>query len=498
MPLRKSGAIHVGVLAVMVAGLASGCNEAGSGTHPQDSGPNNPDASDAVLSPDLIKLSDVADQAPPPADQAPPPADQAPPPADQAPANDQVVRDSASEPAATDSRVSSPDVLALADLGADIKADAKVADVQGQPDLKPDLQPDTQPDIQRDLGTDTTAVPDAQPETEAGGGVAAVQLVGRFDLGAPPAASFGWSGSAMVARFQGTGAQLSLDGSPNQFAVIVDGVVSSTLKTTGSTSSYTVASGLAAGTHDLVLWKRTEGNQGENRYLGLTITGGQLAALPARPDRRIEIYGDSISAGYGIEGADQYCGFSQATENNYLAYGSVAARALGADMHAIVWSGIGMYRNYGVSGASSDAMPAVYARTLPNVTGSAWDFSSWQPHAVIINLGTNDASTNGDPGTPFRNAYLAFVRNLRQRYPNTFFVLTIGPMLDGANLTAIKGHLQAVIQTRASEGDTRMSFLEFPVQTGADGYGCDWHPSVATDAKMANLLVNELKTRLGW
>ena len=71
-------------------------------------------------------------------------------------------------------------------------------------------------------------------------------------------------------------------------------------------------------------------------------------------------------------------------------------------------------------------------------------------------------------------------------------------MLDGANLTAIKGHLQKVIATRSAEGDAKMSFLEFPVQQQADGYGCDWHPSPATNAKMATLLTAELKTRLGW
>jgi hypothetical protein len=127
-----------------------------------------------------------------------------------------------------------------------------------------------------------------------------------------------------------------------------------------------------------------------------------------------------------------------------------------------------------------------------------WAFDSWQPHAVVINLGTNDASTSGDPGTPYRTAYLDFVRTLRLKYPSAYFVLTIGPMLSGTGLAAIKGHLQAVIQTRLGEGDAQMSFLEFPEQTGADGYGCDWHPNAATNAKMATLLTAELKTRLGW
>jgi len=36
-----------------------------------------------------------------------------------------------------------------------------------------------------------------------------------------------------------------------------------------------------------------------------------------------------------------------------------------------------------------------------------------------------------------------------------------------------------------------MSFLEFPVQQQADGYGCDYHPSPATNVKMATLLTAE-------
>ena len=350
----------------------------------------------------------------------------------------------------------------------------------------------------RDAGTppDTDPASDGAADTV---GTATVRLQGRFDLADTTKPAFGWSGSAMIARFQGTGATLRIDGSPNQFAVVVDGAVSSkVLKVVSGTTQYALATGLAAGVHDVVVWKRTEGNQGENRFLGLDVAGGQLQVPPAAPDRRIEIYGDSISAGYGMDGAGPNCAFTPDTEDHYLTYGAISARELNADLHAMAWSGIGMYRNYGVSGASSDAMPAVYARTLASQSASVWDFSTWQPHVVVINLGTNDASSSGDPGTPYETAYLAFVRSLRQKYPDTFFVLTIGPMLDGSNLTAIKGHLQNVIKTRSSEGDSKMSFLEFPVQVAADGYGCDWHPSPSTNAKMATLLTAELKARLGW
>ena len=121
-----------------------------------------------------------------------------------------------------------------------------------------------------------------------------------------------------------------------------------------------------------MVWKRTEGSQGDNRFLGLDVVGGQLGAPPAAPDRRIEIYGDSISAGYGMDGKGPNCPYTPDTENHYLTYGALTARALSAELHTVAWSGIGMYRNYNVIGASPDAMPYVYARTLATKADSAW------------------------------------------------------------------------------------------------------------------------------
>jgi lysophospholipase L1-like esterase len=341
---------------------------------------------------------------------------------------------------------------------------------------------------------------DAGPDALSDGRAAepGVRLSGRFNLTDKSSPSFGWSDSAIFARFEGSGATLRMDGSPNQFQMVIDGTaLPSVLKIVSGTSQYQVATGLSAGTHELIVWKRTEGNQGDNRFLGLDVVGGQLLAASPAPDRRIEVYGDSITAGYGLDG--QNCsGYQQDKQNSYLTYAAVAARTLSAELHTVAWSGIGMYRNYNEPGPSTENMPAVYARISAIQKTNNWDFSTWQPHAVVVNLGTNDASTKGDPGAPYETNYLDFVRTLRQKYPDTFFVLTIGPMLSGDALTVIRNHIQNVIKTRAGEGDSKMSYLEFPTQSPSDGIGCDSHPNATTNAKMATALVGELKTRLGW
>lgn len=364
----------------------------------------------------------------------------------------------------------------------------------GTPDARPaDASPDG-------AAADTTPGNDTLPRPDgAATGPAAVQLVGRFDPYDSTPAKFGWVGSTMIARFNGTGATIQLDGSDDRYQVVIDGTVSSSVLKVTSSGKYQVAKGLPAGVHDLVVWRRSESNWSTASYLGLEIADGQLVAPPDRPGRRLEIFGDSITAGYGLDGAGPNCSMTQDNSNHYLTYAALASRSLSAELHAIAWSGIGMYRNYGEAAPKADSltMPKVYARIMPSVD-SAWDFASWQPHAVVINLGTNDFSTNGDPGAPYESAYLDFVRSLRKKYADAFFILAIGPMLDGSSLEGARKHLQSVITTRAGEGDSKMSYLEFPTQVQADGYGCDWHPSAKTNAKMADLLMAELKKQLSW
>lgn len=58
------------------------------------------------------------------------------------------------------------------------------------------------------------------------------------------------------------------------------------------------------------------------------------------PGRRILVIGDSFSAGFGnIAGAN--CSRSADDENALLAFPALAARALGAELQLLAWSGAG-------------------------------------------------------------------------------------------------------------------------------------------------------------
>ncbi|MBN1605643.1 MAG: endo-1,4-beta-glucanase [Polyangiaceae bacterium] len=307
-------------------------------------------------------------------------------------------------------------------------------------------------------------------------------------------ARYAWSGSGFVARFQGTGVSVRLEDDKNQHTVVLDGTLRDTLKTDGRREPYVLARGLAPGQHRLEVYRRTEALFGPTELVELLVDDGQLLEAPAAPERRVEVVGDSISAGYGNEGPNTSCPFSADTENHYASYGAVLARALGAELQTVAWSGRGVVKNY--NGEPGDPMPVLFERTLPEEQSSRWDFSR-VPQAVVVNLGTNDFSTEPDPSADtFVAAYRALLERVRSVYPSAFVLCTVGPMLGGEDLSrARRGIADAVRQRRAS-GDDRV--VAYEMQTPNPSPGCDWHPSTATHARMAEELGGELRRELGW
>jgi lysophospholipase L1-like esterase len=333
--------------------------------------------------------------------------------------------------------------------------------------------------------TDTTATTSTgEPPAEP-----AVHWVGRHDASDPGHVRLGWSGVGAVLRFTGTGASVRLDDNARFFTVLVDGAIQPTLATTPGEQSYPLASGLQDGEHTIELYRRTEGSFGPTVVLGFDLEGELLAPPPVQ--RRMEIIGDSITCGYGDEGVAP-CSFSAETENHYLTYGALAARALGAELSTVAWSGKGVVNNYGND--VFEPLPQIYDRLLAS-DPAPWDFS-WQPDVVVINLGTNDFSTDNDPPEDvFVPAYVDFLAHLRAVYPEAF-ILALAPSLYGAEVAMVAGYLQSAVDQRHQARDAEVAFADINVDW--IGSGCDGHPSLATHAAMGMRLTTELKTQLGW
>jgi lysophospholipase L1-like esterase len=257
-------------------------------------------------------------------------------------------------------------------------------------------------------------------------------------------------------------------------------------------NDYVLASDLQPGPHRVEVYRRTEASFGATQFLGFDFGAGGALLPPSPVSRRIEIVGDSISAGYGNEGISP-CDFSADTENHYLTYGAIAARALGAELSTVAWSGKGVVYNYGTD--VDEPMPFLYGRTLPQDPTSTYDFAI-QPDVVLINLGTNDFSTDGDP-TPelFAAEYSALLTSIRAAYPDAFISCTVGPLLFGDDVPAARAGIAAGIAAFTAAGGGNVRAWEMNI-TNASPPGCNSHPNLDTHRAMADAVVAELEDEL--
>jgi hypothetical protein len=191
------------------------------------------------------------------------------------------------------------------------------------------------------------------------------------------------------------------------------------------------------------------------------------------------------------------CGFSPETENHYLTYAALTARSLKAELSTVAWSGKGVVCNYGDDADScKNPLPTYYDRSLPNRADSVWDSSRFKPDAVVINLGTNDFSTSSDPDQPtFVKAYQDLLGRIRKAYPEARILCTNGSMLSGTDLDTARRYIKAAVDELA---DPKITAFEIEPQDGSDGYGCDWHPSLARHEKMAKTVTAAVKAAVGW
>lgn len=333
--------------------------------------------------------------------------------------------------------------------------------------------------------------------TSSTGESGAVRFVGRVDFTDPMKPMFAWSGTGVTARFEGTSVRVHLSGS-QYYTVILDGQIK--MASALISGVVLLADRLDAGVHTIELYRRTEANSGDVQFLGFEIGTGTLLSPPEPLSRRLEVVGDSITCGYGNEGSDENCTFSPETENHYLSYAAIAARHLNAELHTIAWSGKGVICNYGDDATScTNPMPTYYDRTLPQNATSQWDITKFQPHAVIVNLGTNDFSTQVDPTkADFEQAYEQFLLHIRSKNPDAYILCTNGPMLTGTDLSNVRTYISNVVKKLNDAGDLRIDSFELAPQDRADGLGCDWHPSLKTHEKMAAQLETALKKALSW
>ena len=337
---------------------------------------------------------------------------------------------------------------------------------------------------------------------ESGGTIdadnAKIQYIGRFDRRNAKKVVFDWPGVYIRAKFEGTQCSIRLNDGKNLYAVTIDNQKSRVLKTDTSTV-YSLANGLTDTIHTILIEKRTEAFIGKGEFLGFILDDNKkLIEQNSPPDRRIEFIGNSITCGYGVEGENASSPFKPETESATLSYAAIIGRTLGADYIMVAYSGKGVVRNYGDPNmTSADPMPALYNRTLCSDSIPVWDFSSWIPQVVVINLGTNDFSTQPHPDKAvFQESYIQLINRVQSHYSEVTIFCICGPMIGEPCASYINEVVNLCRQNNVNK-NVHYIGISTALLTMSDR-GSDWHPNIQGQQKIADVIIPVIMDTMNW
>jgi len=264
--------------------------------------------------------------------------------------------------------------------------------------------------------------------------------------------------------------------------------------------------------HKIKVIKRSENDNGKIGIIGFDLEGEVLQRTEKEKKYLIEFIGDSITCGFGNEAERRDNLFDSREENGLLAYSSIVSKELNAEYQSICVSGISLCKpldkdfrwiNPEVPDLTIEvrAMEDYYEytdRLYEEAQGikknfSKWDFRSFTPNFIVINLGTNDsyriqqADDKAAEEKHFELRYKEFIHTMRKHNGNEPIICcTLGPM----NYYLYNNILNAVEEYKNESGDRRILCYKFEsINPINEGYGAQDHPSVKTHERMAKELV---------
>lgn len=327
-----------------------------------------------------------------------------------------------------------------------------------------------------------------------------IQLTGRIQT-AKDSITVYWPGTSIRAKFLGKSLQAWLkdERGENYFNIIIDGDSLRHIRVDTAKRLYTLASDLGDGPHTIELSKRSEWDKGKTWFYGLEVVDGDLEKLPEKNGRVIEFFGNSITAGHGIEDDSGKDRGDSIYTNNYFSYASVTARHFQADCYLTVKSGIGIMVSW-----FPLIMPEMYDRLDPTDSLSKWDFAKVTPDIVVINLFQNDSWIVHKPEHPsFKqrfgskapdaifivHAYKSFVQTVRNTYPDAQIICALGSMDGTKEGSPWPGYIEKAV---AELHDAKIHTLFFPF------INKNIHPLREDNKVMADRLIDFIEKNISW
>ena len=299
-----------------------------------------------------------------------------------------------------------------------------------------------------------------------------------------------WSASGFELEFSGDGIAVYFEKNKTQMPIYIAAFVDGVRRNFAVNSKEVlVIDGLENRRHSFRLLKITEPRycDADPRLFVTEIRlfgeGAEVKAAPVGKNTKISFFGDSITCGYGVLGKETDDEFFTHQEDVTRSYAFLTAEKLKADWQIVAVSGQGVVLN---SSGERGYPISQYFEHCSAFLKNQFDHSSWQPQAVVINIGTNDCNAKADAGI-FRQAADRLLSQVRSAYPLAHIVWMFGLM--GGSLAEV---IRDVVEEKKLS-DKNISFLPVPcISREKNQIGARWHPNVNGQKMAAELLTLHL------
>lgn len=237
---------------------------------------------------------------------------------------------------------------------------------------------------------------------------------------------------------------------------------------------------------------------------------------------KLEFIGDSITTGEGAVGAHKELDWISQFFSHVRSYPYMLSKKLNADYQIFSQSGFGLCHSW--DNHPEKTIPMYYediCSIIPDGElknkgfNNKYDFSNWQPDAIIINLGTNDdvAFDNPefvDPDTGIVHKFRKdgdilniedleiikkgcydFLSLIRKNNPNSLIILGFGML--GFRIGNI---LKDSVDKYNKDNNDNVIFVKLPEAIEEDDFGSRLHPGIKTHKKSVDILYDLLKEKL--
>ena len=247
--------------------------------------------------------------------------------------------------------------------------------------------------------------------------------------------------------------------------------------------------------------------------------------VPPKYDHRLEFIGDSICSGEGTYGALTDEDWTAYCMSYSRTYANLIGHAMNAECRVMSQGGWGVFSAW--DNDRRHVIPKYYEQIcgLASVSrgendiygsGKPYDFSSWTPDAILINLGTNDGSgfnqppfSDPDTGEVYKlnkkpdgsfvdediqliiNAAVDFLKKVRKNNPSSHIVWLYGMLGYELSLPLAEAVNRYIKET----GDNNAAYLQLP-SANDKTTGARSHPGYEAHKIVAGILTDYLKTVL--